>query len=484
MSPYDVTLAVSILVLGLYALSGLKNISTATDYESFYLGSRRLNKSNVRNTFAGAAISIATVLVFFLTIGINFGWWIMWSPITLALGVAFFNYVIHPKLRENTSLNILLNDRSSRGVASLFGIIEHLYGSRTLAYVVTAISALGIVAILVAEMMVGVTIFKSYFLNPEYIVLIIAITLFFYAGLGGLKSVVQTDRVQVALIVVSLSLIIISFGIIYLSEDEAKASNFLLNWEAKFPMPASLLVNIFIVNIALLPSSLRVWQVVIATDKRTNFRAALSQATGLIVFVTVSALLISKLVLMESGNTPSSIAAIFDFLTSGSPLISYTLYPLFVAALLSALISTADSSVLPLAQAIASRNKQNFSRKLNTSVIAALVIGIVVTYFLVTKFTGMTLVPWILTVFSISTSVAPVVIAPIIWPLRRPREKGSILIAMMLCLAVAVAFGWSVKFAGDLSMQPWNCMIGFLISSFGTLLGFAVFNQKNKHLEG
>lgn len=480
MSAYDVTLVVSLLVLGFYAQSGIKNIGQSKSYESFYLSDRRLTRENVRNTFAGAAISIATVLVFFLTVGINFGWWILWSPLTLALGVVFFNFLVYPKLIKRQSLVASINDRSENGITSLFGIVEHLYGSRLLAGVVTSVSALGVIAILVAEMMVGVTIFEDYFVNPQYIVLLIAVTLFFYAGLGGLRSVVQTDKVQVRLIVLSLALIIISFGFISLTDKNISESQKWLDWSPRVEMPLALIVNIFIVNIALLPASLRVWQVVVATDSRTDFRKALWGATWLIVFVSLAALIISKFVLVRSGDAPASILSVFEFLTEGPQWIAYTLYPLFVAALLSALISTADSSVLPLAQAIAASNKSEFNGFRNTKIIAVLVAIVVVAYFGVTSLTGMTLVPWILTVFAISTCVAPVIVIPLLMPDQKPSPLCAIVVSIGLVVACAAALTWSIKYAGDFYVQPWNCAIGFGISATVTLLSLYVLAERKE----
>lgn len=477
MSPFEVTLVITIVILALYGVHGLLNFNRHATADSFFLNNRNLSPANVRNTFAGAAVSISTVLMFFLTIGINFGWYVLLSPITLALGVLVFSYLIYPALKKDDDLQMSLKGDSENPISSLKGLIDHLYESKSISTIVTAISAVGVLSILVAEMMVGVTIYEQYFIKPEYIVFIIAATLFAYAGLGGMRSVVTTDKWQVIFIIISLSTILIA-----LATDVSKNNiDFgLFDWQPKMDMPLALMANILIVNLCFLPSSLRVWQVVVASSKISKFKMALWQATAIILFVTIAALVISKGVLLVSGEQNATLTSIFNYLVgNNASWISFVVYPLFVAALISALVSTADSAILPLAQALQSIRNKQFNMFSNAATILFLLCLVIAAYFIVTVYFDMGLVSWILTVFSISTGIAPIIVAPLLFGRRKLKQAGVVLIAIGAIISFLFPLWWSIKYSGDFSVQPWNCVIGFSIATLITFVAFMFFEDKN-----
>lgn len=475
MSPFDVTLVVSIAVLAFYAVNGLRHFDRSQSFTRFFLNDRMLTHGNVRNTFTGAAVSVSTVLSFFLTLGVLFGWQIFWSPFTLVVGVVAFAHLVYPRLIANASLLKALRGEEDRPIESLQGLIFFLYGSRWLARMVASISGVGVVAILVAEMMVGVTIYQEYFLQPEYIVFIIAATLFVYAGLGGMRSVVETDRWQVWLISLSLLTTLVLLWLQETASSPVPSPGFhdLLSgstWSPEFSMPLALFANMVVVNLCFLPSSLRVWQVVVGSAKSSRFQVGLWQATILITLVSVAGVLISRIMLGRLGHRPE-LSEILGFLAKSDGWAAYVVYPFFIVALLSALVSTADSAILPLCQALASRRKEGWSplRNLgNMFVLLGLTVG---AYFVVTRLFDLGLVEWILTVFSVTTCIAPTVVAPLFLRDRSYSGIGLALIGGGVIGGFLVAFSWSVAFADDLAAQPWNCVVGFGISLLLTVVG-------------
>lgn len=485
MSPFDVTLAASILVLGGYALAGFRLHDRSDSYERFFLADRRLTTGNVRNTFTGAAISVSTVLSFFLTLGVLFGYQILWSPFTLALGVVFFAHAVYPRLIGRPWLRSALRGESDRSIDSLPDLVDRVYGSRTLTLATAVLTGIGVLAVLVAEMMVGVSIYAEYFLRPEYIVFIIAVTLFLYAGFGGMAAVVETDKWQVWLVTFSLIAVVL---VLFLQERAAASPpspGFVdlfvpETWEPTTRMPPALLLNILVVNLCFLPSSLRVWQVVVASSKEARFKLALWQATGLILLVTVLAVLISR-VMTGLLSQELSLPLIFSYIaTSDDFVAAYIVYPLFITAMLSALVSTADSALIPLAQLVSGKKAGNWRRGRSWLSIFILTAGSVALYFLVTKVFGLGLVAWILTVFSITTCVAPVVLAPLFLQERQFTGVATRLIELGAIGGFLVAFAWSVWFGDNLAVQAWNCVIGFSISAALTLLGFWVSPVKTE----
>jgi len=485
MSPFDFTLFVSIVVLGFYALNGIRLLDSSQSFDGYFLAHRQLTHTNVRNTFAGAAISISTVLSFFLTLGVLFGIQILWSPFTLALGVLFFSHVVYPRLLARPELVAALRGEAAATVDSLTDLVRLQYGSTRLASLVVGLSAVGVFAILVAEMMVGVTIYERYFLQPQYLVFVIAATLYLYAAFGGLKAVVETDRWQVRLIAVSLLVVVVVLAVQELRLGRPVSPGFLdiLNsatWRPQIRMPLALWVNIFLVNLTFLPSSIRVWQVVVGASKASSFRRALWQATGIIIFVTLMSLLVSRSMLGLLGRAPD-LPSIFAHL-AGSPhtIVAYAVYPMLIVSMLSALVSTADSAILPLAQVLST--KARWTVRDGYTMVAAILAVSVACYFVVTVWFSLSLVAWILTVFSITTCIAPVVLCPLFLRPRRFGAAAILLIELGVTSGFLLALAWSVYFSSDLSLQPWNCFIGLAVSMLSTLIAFAMSPMRDNEL--
>lgn len=479
MSALEITLTVSIIVLALYAASGFFNYRRSKSYESFFLGDRLLTSENVRNTFAGAAISISTVLVFFLTLSSQFGWQIFISPLTLIGGVLFFAHLIYPRLKTYPKLYDKLKGETEESIDTIGDLVDFFYGSKILSWVVITISGIGMLAVLIAEMMVGVSIYQEYFINPEYIIILVAATLFIYAGFGGIRAVVQTDKWQVWLLMVSL--IFVVFASFY-STSLVSEENILLNidWTPKSYMPIALILNILFVNICFLPSSLRVWQVVSASSRETGFQKGLWGATIIIAVISICAVLISmSIAIIAEGEI--SLVYIFEYLYSSDiNWISMVIYPTFVAALISALVSTADSAILPLAQVLTSKKSENWKQKDIILKVLGLLLLVVGGYFLVTIVFNLGLVAWILTVFSVTTCIAPPVFMPLFLRERKYSSFSIGIIGTGMILGCSAALFWSVYHGNDLIWQPWNCVIGIGISTLFTLVG--CFNPTNEKI--
>jgi Na+/proline symporter len=346
----------------------------------------------------------------------------------------------------------------------------------------------GVLAILVAEMMVGVTIYNQYFLRPEYIVFIIALTLFIYAGLGGMRSVVETDKWQVWLISASLVVIVLLLWMQEATLSSAPSPGFhdILSaptWAPEVRIPLALIANMLVVNLCFLPSSLRVWQVVVGSARSKGFKPALWQATILISLVSIASVVISRVMLGRLGHPPQ-LAEILGFLASSKGWAAYVVYPLFIVALLSALVSTADSAILPLSQALATRRADRWTPLSNLRNIFLLLGLAVGAYFMVTRLFNLGLVAWILTVFSVTTCIAPTVVTPLFIGTRSLSRLGLTLIGTGAIGGFVVALVWSIAFAGDLSLQPWNCVIGFGISTVLTVAGCLASGQASPNPGG
>lgn len=477
MTPPTLAILASCVLLITFASVGILQFRREHTTTSFFLNDRKLDKRAIRNTFSGAAISVSTVLVFFFTIGLSFGWQILLSPLTLAIGVVVFRYAVLPQLLTRGFIQTDPGNPSPQQISSLMDVGMQLYGSRPVAATITSISAMGLLAILVAELMVGVTVLQASGIDPLLALLGMSAALLVYGGFGGMRSVVTTDRWQVMLIIVALTFVVVSLFSRVATHVPDFVSGFLISgWTPRLTMPPALVANITIVNLCLLPASLRVWQVVAAAASGDAFRAALWESTLLILYTSFAALMIGKsmLILLSSENIQTE--QIFQYLSTTGPFSGYVLYPLFVAALMSALVSTADSALMPLAQSSHLLFSSRFSHRLNLCIISAILAIGIGAYFMITRILNMGVVNWILTVFSITTVIAPAIVIPLFSDRRKLTRAGSIILIAGLIAGCAVAIAWSAAYSADIAMQPWNCVIGVAIATLAATVSIQFFS--------
>ena len=102
--------------------------------------------------------------------------------------------------------------------------------------------------------------------------------------------------------------------------------------------------------------------------------------------------------------------------------------------------------------------------------VGGLLVVVTVLYFLVARGLGFDLIPWVLTVFSVTTCIAPAIVLPLLVR-RRFSPRACVVVGLGLALGCVVALVWSVLYRGStLSVIPWNCAIGTTISLLFTLV--------------
>jgi Na+/proline symporter len=140
-----------------------------------------------------ATISLATVVVAFYELVPALGLWLIWPALTTAAGLGAFGLLAKRIWRK-------LSDYEFR--PTLHAYLGREYGSKHLAFVASACTAVGYLTAFAVELTVG-----SRFLAPLLpgvptilIVVIMAAVSFVYTGLGGFRTVVVTDRLQMGFI--------------------------------------------------------------------------------------------------------------------------------------------------------------------------------------------------------------------------------------------------------------------------------------------
>ena len=159
---YTICFLTAFAVLLFFLVYGLMHVSST---DSYFNCNRQLGWFEFGNSFAAASTSLATVLFFFVTLGLTNGLYILFSPLSFLLGTWLFGRFMLPRLKEQ---HYSVSNDGSRTLGSTLGeYIKTRYRSQLVKNTVMIITLLGILAIMLIELFVGVQIFDI-FLKPEY----------------------------------------------------------------------------------------------------------------------------------------------------------------------------------------------------------------------------------------------------------------------------------------------------------------------------
>lgn len=435
MNPIELNLFITLGTLIFFLVQGLFYFRRDQTETSYFLVDRNLSSKEYSYSFAAASTSLSTVLFFFTILGLEFGLYIFWAPLTYFAGVKLFNVWLLPKIDAQQYFGKeATQSQDIRAVGSTLGnYLLYRLNSRLLKYTVIILTLIGMLSILLIELYVGTTIFSIYIREEAINIGLVALTLvvFAYTTLGGFQAVIKTDKVQYFLILIA-TLVFIGWLIIELFEKKkslALHDFFPPTIEASqgILLPYPLLLNIFVVNILLIPALLRTWQMLAASPnmlsvKKGNVMGARMTFLLTVAFVLIGILFFKYVFPLRKEDGPPSLIMIFTKLVSFPDTLGpYIVFPVFFAACIAALLSTADSALMPLMQSFA----QDFSKgqsdgKLSFKKIGGIACALLLLtlglYFVVFKVLKYDLISWLYTIFGFLTICSPLIIFAIVCP--------------------------------------------------------------------
>jgi Na+/proline symporter len=456
MDPLTINALVALAVCLFFLVQGAVYYREIKDGEAFFLYNRRLPSGEYSASFAAASTSLATVLFFFVTMGVEHGIYILFAPLTYVLGCYLYIKLLLAHLEKqgffSEGVSYALKGRITVGT-TLGNYIEQRYQSRTVKFSVIIVTLIGMISILLIELYVGVNIFSIY-LKPQFVDLAlfgVAFVVFAYTGLGGFISAVKTDIFQ--LILMFLSTCILLVWLVWTSVHNSTfptIETFLVHppvFKGGILLPYTLLFNILIVNLLLIPALLRTWQMAAASSTSKDVKKGIINGAGLTVLLT--AMFIFLGILFFRSVFPEAKLSLIGMLnalyTSQNSLVSFIIFPLFFAGCLAALISTADSALAPILQSLF-YDFRKFPWKhryvlLLTVLLFIITIGL---YFIVFRILGFNLITWLFTIFSFLIVSAPSIIFAVVAPDNMVSEKSSRITAIIsiwggLILAIALS---------------------------------------------
>jgi Na+/proline symporter len=465
MTPLELNLFIAVAVIIFFLIQGLTAFKRKQTEDSYFLVNRNLTTSEFSYSFAAASTSLATVLFFFTVLGLDFGLYIFYAPLTYVIGVWVFNKVLLPKLSQQGYF-----DNTKQITATTFGAIGttlgnyilHRLNSKLLKYTVIILTLIGMMSILLIELYVGVNIFAVYF-KPEFshiALIVLTIVVFLYTGFGGFEAVVKTDKYQFKLILFA-TLSFLAWLVYKLFDDGIglKSADFFgisLPISKGIALPYPLIFNMLAVNVLLIPSMLRTWQMASATGNAETVKKGNIQGVKMTFLLTAAFVLIGILFFkyifpINTGETPASLIMIFNKLNASSDFIgSYIILPIFFSACLAALLSTADSALMPIMQSLVQdfgTVKPNRAFPLRKLVIVSLLLFSVTLglYFIVFKVLNFDLINWLYTIFSFLIICSPLVFFAVLAPERLLQKKfTNHMLFIVLIIGFAIAIGLSI----------------------------------------
>ena len=492
---YTICFLATIVVLVSFLTFGLLNVKKG---QSYFNCDKQLNSREFRNSFAAATTSLATVLFYFVVLGLNNGLWILiFSPLSLLVGTMLFNWFILPQLMKQKYG--VSNDGGISAGNTLGEYIKLRYDSQPVKYVVLTITLLGILSIMLIELFVGVTIFNIFIdINPELAniaellgLIFISTVSFVYTGLGGLNAVVKTDKIQYWFMLITAIFLVAYLFIKHTDSIKLLTSDVYFPtfcgkdglWKSNWP----LFVNTIFVNIFLIPALLRNWQLIAATKNGREIKKGMWSGWFLTFLVTALFLFFGLFFYHiyptpSNGDTPSLYHILTTMANSGDLILSNILFPLLFVACLMALLSTVDSSLLPIVQSlvvdIIPNDKSNYKSKIfeiykriynhiNLVCIIAILFLTIFLYLIVFKLLKFELIDWLFTIFSVVTISCPAILVACFGKdtiLRTKLMQKTVIFSTILGLLIAGGISLYGNYIQSTSLIQLNTPFAMLVS--------------------
>ena len=486
---YTICFLTAFVVLLFFLVYGLMHVSNVPSY---FNCDRQLGWFEFGNSFAAASTSLATVLFFFVTLGLTNGLYILFSPLSFLIGTELFTRYMLPRLKQQ---KYCVANEGEKTIGNTLGqYIKQRYDSKMVKSVVLMITLLGILSIMLIELYVGVQIFDI-FLKPEYedyALYFIAFVTFIYTGLGGLNAVVKTDKIQFLFMSATALILVIYLFVSY--DNSLGVKDFfppLLNEHGSFALSLPLYANMLFVNALLVPSLLRNWQLIAATKSENEIRKGFKNGVGMTAGISLLFVVFGIFFYNIFEHAPQSMNGILTTMAdSHSLFLSNVMFPMLFAACLMALLSTVDSSLLPVVQCLAEDIFPSVSQKRRKTAYTFYMLGtLFVTIFLygiIFKHFKFDIISWLFTIFSLVTIASPAILFGCFGNetvLRTRLMQYTVVLCTILGLAIALAISfWGNNPDGDsnIALIQLNTPIAITISSVLISIVY-LYERKNTH---
>lgn len=306
----------------------------------FLLYRKSLGAGKVFGTLYASGMSLATVFIAFFILAPFFGIALIWSAIFYALGYVVL-YLFTKKIFDKT-----------KDGKTIHGFLGHSYNDVRLTKIASITTTIGFMGIFSTEIFVGANILSDVIPFDHvafYPVILFALIVITYSVLGGLKSVILTDKYQ-AIATITAVILIFIIALLTGKSDEKYFNENAFNSIFLSPL---LMINFFLINVPFPIIDMTVWQRIAAVKSVDDANKGI---WGAIVtfFITWILILFSAMLLTENATLDSS-GGLSTTLVNFS--INYGFWGLIIViitfpSLIAAMLSTADTYLVASSQTI------------------------------------------------------------------------------------------------------------------------------------
>lgn len=325
------------LVRAIFARITSSLSSDANRLDDYLFASKELSVRDIRESTAATYSTFATVFFWFVALGGTYSWLLFMIPLFLYLGNVLFTIYVKKsgiQLSEYRTIGSFLRNKTSY---------------KPIHYLVDWIIVVFLFSVVLVEMVIGSGILSSMIPSlPNgqlFFITLLAGIVILYVVLGGFRSVILSDVVQLYLTFAGVLALLI-FSTIYLPTPQPSKFIFYppkINWLSFL----AFVVSVIVVQIFGPPSQLQNWQRICGSEDQDAALKGHRQGS-LIGAVLWAMMIVAALILYVKLQGAVSFENIFDNMKSGGTLSAYALYPLLFVGFIAAMISSADSAMAAL----------------------------------------------------------------------------------------------------------------------------------------
>ncbi len=322
------------------------------DMEGFTLSNRSLSGNQFGNTFAASSMSLATVLVFFISTQKEYGLFLLTCPVAFVLGQYIFFFTVK-KCKVDFGQCRTISD-----------LIFSVFPSKKVARIITCITVVSYIGLAFIELYVG-TVILTFFLPKSALwqtlsFFALGITVLSYIRLGGYKAIVKTDKWQLFLMLLAITAIFIFSILLPYSSTPKTSINSFYFFNVSPWWAFIFVVQIAFTNITGPFTQLTGWQRIVASSSLDEAWKGLKKSTWKTLFIWTVPIL-SFILLRTKGYDITELEKFLYFTRNTSYLTSIILFPIVVVGFTSALFSSADVAIIAIIHALSDNN--TFSKK-------------------------------------------------------------------------------------------------------------------------
>ena len=337
-------LVLSSLIFYVYAYKvNRKNLNM----EGFTLSNRSLSDKQFSNTFAASSLSLATVIIFFISTHELYGLFLLVCPITFLAGQYFFFYVVK---------RCKVDFGNYRTISDL---VYAVFPSKKIARLITAITLTSFIGIAFIELYVG-SVILTFFLPKSalwqtFSFFALGIIVLLYIRLGGYKAIVKTDKWQLSLMMLAIGAIFVFSLFLPYSQSANTTVNSFFYFSENPWLILIFSIQILFNNMAVSFTQLSFWQRVVASASLDEAWQGLKKSTWKTLFIWTVPIL-AFVLLRTKGYNINDLTNFLNFTRETSFLTSVILFPMIIVGFASALFSSADVAIIAIVHALADKN--------------------------------------------------------------------------------------------------------------------------------